>query len=173
MSPEVWVGGTIGIIGSILLYVIQRWLTRGDREAKQIKAEAKHKQVVDDANLKLAGELRAELRRDNEELRERQRMTDQKLATTEGRLEDVLKANVTLHQDNLALTEKNGALNERTEAQGVQIKKLSEQVQTQAVQIIELQADRLILIDAMRKASIPIPPLTAERSLGTGPLGKG
>ncbi len=173
MTADAFWGGVAGSVGTVLVMLVRWLLTRGEREARLVKSDARQQQMVDDSSAKLATQLRDEMRVDNNELRSRLREAEAKGISTEARVNDLLKTNATLHQDNLELTEKNGVLTERTETQASQIKRLTEQVQAQGAQITELQADRLILIDAMRAARITIPPLTAERKPVTGPLGKG
>lgn len=166
MTPELFWGGVWGTVGTVIVFVVRWLLTRGEREVRQVKADVKQQAAIDDSIAKVA----ALWREDNKDLRARAGLMELKQAGTEARLEEVLKANTTLHQDNLTLTEKNGALTEKADSQAGQIKQLNERVSTLQTQVAYLQTDNLTLINAMRQAGIPIPALSTDTKLGTGPL---
>ena len=126
-----------------------------------IEAQNSQKTAIDESNNRLAAALRDEMRRDNEELRMRQRDTDKELSATKARLEDIQVSNHTLRQENLELASKNGSLI-------AQVSHLTEQNKKLAVDVKQLQdelqihkLDRLVLIDVLRKAGITLPPLSA------------
>lgn len=154
MSPEL-VGGLAGTLGTLLVILLKWWLDRPKRAADEERAQTK-----------IATQLRDELRRDNEslrksndELRERQRETEKSLAATIARLEDMRRDNDVLRRENFDLKGVSGEQAEQLRSQAEEIKILK-------MQVAEYQADRLLLIDAMRKANIPIPPLTKDRPIG-------
>lgn len=153
-------GGGLGILGTILLWLTQRYFTRGDRAAKQAKADAKQKADIESASVAMGNQIRDELRQDNRDLRDR-------LSKAEANIQTLTADRDALRKENLDLTEKNGAAQER-------IAQLVKQNESMEVRIKELEVDRQILIDALRLAQIPLPPeLYRSKAAGTGPLGKG
>ena len=178
----IW-GGLAGIITTVLGFVVRWVLTRPERQAQAkraedkqkleaAKAEISQKKAIDESVAKLETQLRSELRADNSELRERSRQMEAKLAAAEARLEDLVTSNDTLRRENMELKGQNGAQSNQLETQAAQLKRQAERIGALEAQVSALQADRLTLIDAMRAAGIPIPPLVADKKPGTGPLGQ-
>lgn len=135
--------------------------TEAEAKAKAVEVEIKQKQYVEDRTVALATTLREELRtynldlkEDNAELRKRVRQTELDAESTKTQLAGVVKENETLRRENLDLASKNGALEMQVKMQGQEIIELRAEVK-------KLQADRLTLMDEMRKEKMTIPPLSA------------
>lgn len=158
VNPDTIIGGLVGTGGTVLIMLLRWWMGRGDREARRLKSEAKQKQDIESANDKLGAALREELRRDNNELRDR-------VSKAEAQIASLTADRDALRRENMKLTEQNGA-------QGERIAALVKQNESMEVRIKELEIDRQILIDALRGANIPLP-VELYRKPGTGPLGKG
>ena len=150
-------GGLVGALGTLVVVIFRWLLSRNAQAKKQVLVEEKHQKAIEDANFKLAAELRDEMRKDNAMLRER-------TSANEARINDLVLDNQKLRSENMELMGKNGALTEKAETQGKQIAILERMVQ-------ELQFDRQVLVDALMKANIPMP-VELYRKPGTGPLGQ-
>ena len=170
ISPDAFWGGIAGTIGTIIVYLLRWYFGRGQREAREKRANEKQKQIVDDSNDRLGRALRDEMRADNEKLRERIRLMETKQATTENNMESLAKSNDALRRENMDLSRRNGEQAQKLTEQASKLASQADRMDEMEKQIFALQEDRLLLIDVLRRAGIPIPPPIAARRPGTGPL---
>jgi septal ring factor EnvC (AmiA/AmiB activator) len=145
---------------------VVRWLfTRGEREARVVKAEAKQQIAIDDSASKLRNELMGELRQFNKDLQERLNLAEQRLAVSEARADSLEKDKARLLEQNMKFASKDGENTAKMAAQ-------SDRIGALEVQVRELEIDRRILIDALQKAGIPLPAEMYRKPVAAPLVGK-
>lgn len=163
MDPQLWIPLATSVGGTLSVTAARWFLGQGARkkkatldQSKQQLAEIQQQQAIETANERLARELRDELRGDLDGVRER-------LSKTEGRVDELSTDNANLRKENMELKGQNGSQAKEIETLHKQVGQLETSNAVMMRRIDALQADRLSLIDAIRKANIPLPPLIADR----------
>jgi chromosome segregation ATPase len=165
MDPVVLQGVylTLAAAGGAALTKLVDWLlSRGDRRLNREDAIAA-------ANDKLAETLRAEVRADNEALRERLRMAEDRIATLVGQVAQLSNDNHSLRGENMHLQEQNGAANERITQQSRVIADQALKLSTMQNDLTLAQDRIAVLENALNQARQQLG--EAGKRPGTGPLG--
>lgn len=197
VNPDTVYGLLSGFGGAAALNFVSFLLNQRDNkkkaelEAKKAQAdldeiEARRKerqQAIDEANAKLAIELRNEMRQDNAALRNESDQLRKRLVSAEARISELETSNLSLAQEKQRLSDDNKAQAAKIDNLENDVNKLQiancelgnnvSQLQSDntrlSQKVAQLQADNDILVGALKAANIPVPD-GVQGKKGTGPL---